>query len=120
MSRSYKKFPVCKDNGRSKKQQKQIANRIYRRYMKQELSRYGEDFSLPKEKKAYRKNYESYDIADYVSYWPLSDLINYYYHAMIEKELTGVVPYFEWKHPEIDSLEKFINYAWKRGPHFRK
>ena len=120
MSRSYKKFPISKDGNRKKKQIKQIANRKYRRKMKQDLQRQMDESSNPRAKKYYRKNFESWDIADYVSYWPLSAVIDSYSREMREYELTGVVPYFVWRHPEIKDLDDYINFYYKRGPQYRK
>lgn len=120
MSRSYKKFPISKDGNRKKKQIKQIANRKYRRKMKQDLLRQMDESSNPRAKKYYRKNFESWDIADYVCYWPLKDVIASYYHEMSEYELTGVVPYFMWRHPEIKDLNDYINFFYKRGSQYRK
>lgn len=120
MSRSYKKFPVSKDGNRKKKQIKQIANRKYRRKMKQDLLRQMDESSNPRAKKYYRKNFESWDIADYVCYWPLEQVIAAYYKDMCDSELYGWTPFFKRKHPEIDSLEDFVNFFYKRGQQYRK
>lgn len=62
MSRSYKKTPVCKD-GRSGKFGKKVANRKVR-YYKGDIA----------DGKSYRKIYESWEIHDYISHYPLSQL----------------------------------------------
>jgi len=68
MSRSYKKTPVIKDNGQSKKKNKQLANRKVRRKLKDinyECSQNG----------GYQKIVNSWDIADYVKYWSKDEAI---------------------------------------------
>ena len=120
MSRSYKKFPVTKDGNRKKKSIKQLANRKNRRKLKQDLLRQMEESVNPREKKLYRKNFESWDIADYVCYWPLEQVIASYYRELREYEMTGITPYFMWKHPEIKTLEDYVNFYYKRGPQYRK
>ena len=120
MSRSHKKVPIAKDGGKQRKSMKQIANRHYRRQMKQELLRYEEDATNPREKKSYKKNFESYDIYDYIVYWSLEQVIAAYYKDMRDSELYGWAPFFKRKHPEIDSLEDFVNFYYKRGPQYRK
>ena len=120
MSRSYKKVPITKDGNRKKKWIKQLANRKNRRKLKQDLLRQMDESVNPREKKSYRKNFESWDIVDYVCYWPLEQVIAAYYHEMREYEMTGITPYFMWKHPEIKTLEDYINFYYKRGPQYRK
>lgn len=120
MSRSYKKVPITKDGNRKKKWIKQMANRKNRRKLKQDLLRQMDESSNPRAKKYYRKNFESWDIADYVSYWPLSAVIDSYFREMREYEQTGVVPCFMWRHPEIKDLDDYINFFYKRGPQYRK
>ena len=71
MSRSVKKNPVIKDNGKSKKAQKTHANRIVRRKLKDP------EFDIA-DGKAYKKEFESWNIADYVSRWTKEDAIKLY------------------------------------------
>ena len=71
MSRSYKKNPIVKDNGKGKKDKKAIANSRVRNKLK-DL-----DYTIANGK-AYRKEYESWDIADFVSRWTRQEAINYY------------------------------------------
>ena len=63
MGKSYKKTPIIKENGGSKKQMKTIANKAVRSKLKDP------DFEIANGS-AYKKEYESYDIADYVSVMP--------------------------------------------------
>ena len=78
MSRSYKKFPACTDAGRhgSRKDMRTLANRCVRRKMDALAARsmYEEedDFIMtsPREKSAYKKHFESYDIHDYKFIFP--------------------------------------------------
>lgn len=66
MSRSFKKNPVVKDHDTGKWGKKQ-ANRAVRRYK-------GEIHNG----KAYRKHYCSWDIHDYISYFPKEEAIDFY------------------------------------------
>ena len=71
MGKSKKKIPIVKDNGKSKKRDKAIANRIVRSRLKDP------DFVIANGN-AYKKEFESYNIADYVAYWTKEDAIRYY------------------------------------------
>ena len=71
MSRSRKKTPIVKDNGKGKKTAKSLANRKVRRKLK-DL-----DYKIA-DGKAYRKESESWDIADYVSRWTREDAVKEY------------------------------------------
>lgn len=71
MGKSKKKMPIVKDNGKSKKKDKAIANRIVRSRLKDP------DFVIANGN-AYKKEFESYNIADYVAYWTKEDAIRYY------------------------------------------
>jgi len=57
MSRSYKKYPCCKDGNRRKKRDKQLANRRIRRGS-------WKDVDIPSGRK-YRQAYNTWDICDY-------------------------------------------------------
>jgi protein tyrosine/serine phosphatase len=67
MSRSYKKTPICKDNGHSF--EKRQSNKNVRKY-KKELSNGN----------LYRKCYNSYNICDYKSYYIYDDKDHMKYH----------------------------------------
>ena len=67
MSRSYKKHPFCKDWNRRKRVGKQLANRKVRAQLKR-----GVEISNGK---AYRKDFETWDICDYHWYEPKSEAI---------------------------------------------
>lgn len=71
MSRSYRKHPVVKDNGKSKKQDKTLANRIVRRKLKDP------EYDLA-DGKSYKKEYESWNIADYITRWTKEEAIKEY------------------------------------------
>ena len=58
MSRSYKKFPLWKDNGPGSAWSKRVANKKVRR-----------TFDIPNGR-AYKKVYDTYNIHDYFSYYP--------------------------------------------------
>ena len=57
MSRSYKKTPVCKDDNRSKKFGKKMANKKTRKTA-----------NLSGKSKHYRKAYETWDVCDFRTY----------------------------------------------------
>lgn len=84
MSRSFKKTPIVKD-GHSGKPGKRLANRKVRRFKGR----------IPNGR-WYRKLYESWDIHDYVSWYPLSEL-----RQRLESEekafLNGAIPYWEYR-----------------------
>lgn len=87
MGKSVKKIPIIKDNGSSKKKSKRLANKAVRSKLK------NLDYEIA-DGKAYKKEFESYNIADYVSYWTKDDAINYYYNSSwIDRE----------KYPTLDS-----------------
>ena len=93
MGKSYKKTPVIKENGESKKKMKTIANKAVRRKMKDA------DFEIANGN-AYRKEYESYDIADYISRQTKHDAIEAYKNKRwIQEKYT---------------LEKWLN-EWKKA-----
>ena len=71
MSRSYRKNPIIKDNGKSKKEMKSLANRKVRRKLNDP------DFNIA-DGKAYKKEIESWDIADFISRWTKEDAIKEY------------------------------------------
>lgn len=95
MGKSVKKTPIIKDNGKGKKKDKALANRATRRKLKDP------DFSIS-DGKSYKKEYESYRIADYVCRWTQEEAIEEYnkINSFIDKR----------KYP---TLESFLNY-WKK------
>jgi hypothetical protein len=94
MSRSYKKTPVIKDNGKSKKISKTFAVRKTRRKLK------NLDYEIA-DGKAYRKEFESWEIADYVSRWTKEKAIQEYEtNQYIDKK-------------RFPTLQSWINY-WEK------
>lgn len=63
MSRSYKKTPIIKDNGRTKKYGKHFANKAVNTFIDNVQN---EDFFFP-QNKSYKKLYDSWEIADFTS-----------------------------------------------------
>lgn len=92
MSRSYKKTPVVKDNRRSKKWKKALANRTVRRKLND--PEYG-----MADGRAYKKEYESWNIADYVIRWTKEEAIAEYNAAnnFIDKDrFPTLESWIEW------------------------
>lgn len=97
MSRSYKKNPITKDNGKSKKTAKTFAVRKTRRKLK-DL-----DYDIA-DGKAYRKEFESWAIADYVTRWTKEKAIQEYEtNQYIDKK-------------RFPTLQSWINY-WEKCMH---
>jgi len=98
MSRSYKKNPYMKDNGKSKKWSKRKASQKFRRDMaeSEELSKGS----------AYKKHFESWNIADYCSRMTRREAIEWYEHRA--KDEASV--YFLKRYP---TLEKWLKY-WEK------
>ena len=92
MSRSYKRIPICKDNGKGHKEAKRLANKRFRRSNIDAISK----------SNFYKKYSESYDIADYICYWPKERAINEYQNGFNE--------YLKAKYPTLDS---FLQY-WEK------
>ena len=90
MSRSYKKTPICKDNGIGKNA-KRSANKIVRRANEENIK--------AGKSNSYRKQSNSYDIHDYVSYWSREEAIKAY-----NEDKGG-----RW-HKMFPTLESFLNY----------
>lgn len=97
MSRSYKKTPIIKDNGKSNKKDKRLANKKVRRYL--------DDDEHIIRHKSYRKVYNSWDIADYICRWTEEEARKWYQQ---EKE-DGSILVEDYKNEE-----DFINHNWKR------
>ena len=100
MSRSYRKNPIVKDNGKSKKEMKSLANRKVRRKLNDP------DFNMA-DGKAYKKEFESWDIADFISRWTKEDAINEY-ESKSKK--------YRWFKEEWPTLEDYLNY-WEKTMH---
>ena len=98
MSRSYKKQPVIKDNGSSKKTQKNIANRKIRAQQRQGIE-VGDGGS-------FKKHFEQYDIADYICRWTKKQAIAYYN----KEHVRGG----NWARENFATLEDFLKYWEKR------
>ena len=91
MGKSYKKTPIIKENGESKKKMKTIANKAVRRKIK------NIDFEIANGN-AYRKEYESYDIADYINRWTKQDAIEAYKNnVLIQEKYTLEKWLTEWE-----------------------
>jgi len=94
MSRSYKHTPVYSDYSRkTTRYMKRLASHKIRRSV-----------NIPNGK-AYRKFYPSWDIHDYITYWPQSDAIERYnqYYGLYGNQ----------------TLEEYLNKVWKKY-YFRK
>ncbi len=96
MSRSRKKIPISKDNFGGKKG-KRLANHAVRRYKD----------NIPNGK-WYRKIYNSYNINDYICYFPIEEVIDYWYEEESEHYKS-----YAWRHDRFKSLEEYIQY-WKK------
>ena len=100
MSRSYRKNPIIKDNGKSKKEMKSLANRKVRRKLNDS------DFNISNGK-AYKKEFESWDIADFISRWTKEDAI---------KEYESKSKKYRWFKEEWPTLDDYLNY-WEKTMH---
>lgn len=97
MSRSYRKHPIVKDGGRSKKEDRTLANRIVRRKLN------NLDYEIA-DGKAYKKEFESWNIADYISMWTKEEAIKEY-----ERD-----EYIDKK--RFPTLESWLNF-WEKCMH---
>lgn len=95
MSRSYKKTPITKGCGYGRFGKK-YANRILRRRSNETFKR-----SL------YKRNFNSWDINDYISYFSLEDAKEYYNKHKDE----------DWFNKRFKTLDDYIN-NWNK--HFRR
>ena len=100
MSRSYRKNPIVKENGKSKKEMKSLANRKVRRKLNDP------DFNIA-DGKAYKKEFESWDIADFISRWTKEDAI---------KEYESKSKKYRWFKEEWPTLDDYLNY-WEKTMH---
>lgn len=100
MSKSYRKNPIVKDNGKSKKEMKSLANRKVRRKLNDP------DFNIA-DGKAYKKEFESWDIADFISRWTKEDAI---------KEYESKSKKYRWFKEEWPTLDDYLNY-WEKTMH---
>jgi len=97
MSRSYKKNPIIKDNGKGKKDMKAIANRAVRRKLNDP------EYEIA-DGKAYKKEFESWNIADYVARWTKEEAIAEYDKRCVEEDGFRK----EWP-----TLESWLNF-WEK------
>ena len=97
MSRSYKKHPINKDGGKSKKEIRSLANRKVRRKLNDP------NFGIANGK-AYKKEFESWDIADCILRWTKEDAIREYKTQI----------YIDKK--RFPTLESFLNF-WEKCMH---
>ena len=95
MSRSKRHTPIVKSCGTGKWGKKQ-ANKKLRR--EKYLSLKG---------KQYKKVYESWDINDYILYWPIEEAIKDWYDEEGEPENL------QWRHERYKTLENYLLY-WKK------
>ena len=100
MSKSYRKNPIVKDNGKSKKEMKSLANRKVRRKLNDPA------FNIA-DGKAYKKEFESWDIADFISRWTKEDAI---------KEYESKSKKYRWFKEEWPTLDDYLNY-WEKTMH---
>lgn len=117
MARSYKKHPVCTDgHRRTTKETKQIANRCVRHRNKRivkgyldEDPRYEDILTL--DQMSYKRFFCSYNIHDYISYWPLTEAICDYEHPHWIYSPWSNEYYHAWDN--YKTLEEFLNY-WEK------
>ena len=95
MSRSRKKVPISKDH-RSGKWGKKQANRAVRRNKSQSLKG-----------KEYKKIYDSWDIHDYISFYPKEEAIKDWYAEEKNSYLIG------WRHKRYKTLKRWL-IAWEK------
>lgn len=95
MSRSRKKVPISKDH-RSGKWGKKQANRAVRRDKNRSLKG-----------KEYRKIYDSWDIHDYISFYPKEEAIKDWYAEEQEPAWN------RWRHKKYKILERWL-IAWEK------
>lgn len=92
MSRSYKKTPITKSDTHGRKSSKRLSNHAIRK------------IELPtRQRGAFRKVYNSWDIYDYVSRWTLEE-------AIAEYNERCKSHYFREKYPTLEDFIKF----WKK------
>ena len=90
MSRSYRKHPILKDNGKSAKAMKKCANRKVRRT----------DFDdLPQKGSKFKRYFPQYDIHDYVCYWSWKE-------AKRQWETSSI----SWYKDRFPTLKEFFAY----------
>ena len=99
MSRSYKKNPILKDDGKSKKVAKTLATRLTRR----KFNRI--DYEMANGN-AYRKEFESWEIADLTSRWTKEKAIKEY-------EINSKYSRFKERWP---TLQDYLNF-WAKCMH---
>lgn len=89
MSRSYRKIPIWKSHDGGK-EMKRIASKVVRRH-----------WDIPLKGGNYKKLFESWNLNDYILYWPIEDAILTYQDNRYYRE-------------RFDTLEKFLTYYKKQ------
>ena len=96
MGKSFKKTPIIKENGDSKKQMKIIANKVVRSKLK-------DPYFIIANGNAYKKEYESYDIADYICRWTKKDAVSAYYkNTELQEKYTLDEWLSKWKRSVVN------------------
>jgi len=105
MSRSYKKFPVSKDNPRGSKKAKSRANRQFRRSCPD---------NIPLKSAYHRKYTESWNIHDYICYWTMQEAIDKWdsEEFFLASGKSDYSIYNRW-HSMFGTREKYLNY-WEK------
>lgn len=126
MSRSYKKYPVIKDNQRGGARfGKKHANHRFRQRLKQDLlNEEYEDYDTYKQHSRYKKYSESYDIHDFVYYYTEEDAIESWYKE--EQDIINGKEFsfkYFWNgypcsnfslHYRYQTLERYLNRYWRK------
>lgn len=100
MSRSYKKNPIIKENGKSKKVGKTIANSHLRSYIKQNPE------NIPQNMQ-YKKVYDRWNFCDWCTRCSKREWEQYYYDRKAPH-------YWKFRRPgEEESLQESMNY-WNK------
>jgi hypothetical protein len=100
MSRSYKKNPYSKDGGRSSRPGKQMSSRAFRRDAKVKIHTYRYDDLWLKSTQAVC----SYDVNDYISYYPKSEAISDFYD---NSGRYGMYSIYESLYEALQNWEKY-------------
>lgn len=97
MSRSFKKHPFIKDNGKGAKNSKRKANQIVRRKSKYD------NVDFPSKGNYYRRLFPQYDIHDWVTHISLREAID-------DWEQEGEEG---WRHYRFKTFENYLNHWYK-------
>lgn len=117
MGKSVKKTPINKDNNSSKKEQKRRANKAVRRKLK-DL-----DYTISNGR-SYQKEFESYNIADYVCRWTKEEAIQdyenrcrleFYTYSHLSPEFSQkLLDDFLAQYPTLDDYLRYWEKCMKR------